>query len=292
MKTTIVCGVLGAGKTTFLGNILRKPHKNSLVLVNDFGSAGIDGEILSSGGIETIELPSGCVCCSLRFDLITTLQKIVQQIRPDHLYIEPSGIAAPSAVAEALEDADIYDYSIVGIVDASEFTEAYNTEMYGWFFKNQLTRSDLVVVNKIDLVDSDQVAKIMKTIEGINQNAVVIPAEHAAIDTALLAGLSGSRRKPVETEVKDIHVDTITITPGAGIGKEAMENAFSELASGRAGNVMSAKALITTDRGNYRFDLASGRISCKEFAADIKSGRLVIIGKELSEDIIRGLLQT
>lgn len=69
MKTTVVCGVLGAGKTTFLKNILKHGYRNTVVLVNDFGSAGIDGDILSADGIDTIELPSGCICCTLRFDL-------------------------------------------------------------------------------------------------------------------------------------------------------------------------------------------------------------------------------
>jgi G3E family GTPase len=76
MKTTIVCGLLGSGKTTFIQYVVRTSKEKVVVLVNDFGRAGIDGEILSSGGIDCIELPSGCVCCTLKFDLITTIEKI------------------------------------------------------------------------------------------------------------------------------------------------------------------------------------------------------------------------
>jgi G3E family GTPase len=65
MQTTVVCGQLGSGKTTFIQNILRHANARTVVLVNDFGKLGIDGEIISSAGIDTIELPSGCVCCTL-----------------------------------------------------------------------------------------------------------------------------------------------------------------------------------------------------------------------------------
>src|SRR5512147_2662837 len=115
MLITVVCGLLGSGKTTFIRNYVRGLTGRVVVLVNDFGAAGIDGEIFSAGGIETIELPSGCVCCTLRFDLITTIKKIAKEFEPEHLVIEPSGVASPSAVLEALEDAGAGPASVVGI---------------------------------------------------------------------------------------------------------------------------------------------------------------------------------
>src|SRR5512140_184771 len=103
MKTTIVTGILGAGKTTFIQTFLKESKEKAVVLVNDFGRSGIDGDVFSAEGIEYIELPSGCVCCTLKVDLITTVQRIIRDFSPDHLVIEPSGIAAPSGVLEALE---------------------------------------------------------------------------------------------------------------------------------------------------------------------------------------------
>ena len=83
MKTTIVCGLLGSGKTTFIQNFLRDSREKAVVLVNDFGKAGIDGEIFSANGIESVELPSGCVCCTLKADLITTIEKIIATFVPE-----------------------------------------------------------------------------------------------------------------------------------------------------------------------------------------------------------------
>src|SRR5512143_2531639 len=127
MNTTVVCGLLGSGKTTFIRNHVRGLTGRVVVLVNDFGAAGIDGEIFSAGGIEAIELPSGCVCCTLRFDLITTIKKIAKEFAPGHLVIEPSGVASPSAVLEALEVAGVSPASVVGIVDAAEFLELHDS---------------------------------------------------------------------------------------------------------------------------------------------------------------------
>lgn len=77
MKTTVVSGMLGSGKTTFIGNLLRDAGERAVVLVNDFGALGIDGEIVAAGGVEAVELPSGCVCCTLKFDLITTIERVI-----------------------------------------------------------------------------------------------------------------------------------------------------------------------------------------------------------------------
>src|SRR5512142_3020661 len=138
MKTTVVCGLLGSGKTTFIRNYVRGLSGKVVVLVNDFGAAGIDGEILSAGGIESVELPSGCVCCTLKFDLITTIQRITKQFAPEHLMIEPSGVASPSGVLDALAGAGEAPASVVGIVDAVEFAELLESGMYGRFFEEQI----------------------------------------------------------------------------------------------------------------------------------------------------------
>lgn len=290
MKTTIVCGVLGAGKTTFLRNILKNGYEKTVVLVNDFGSAGIDGEILSSGGIETIELPSGCVCCTLRFDLITTVTKITEQFQPDHLFIEPSGIASPSGVIDVLETLKIQPVAVVGIVDATEFIDAYETDMYGWFFKSQVTRSDIILVNKTDLVDEHKTDKTIRLIETLNQNAVIVPTVNAVLNSNLLQ----HRIKAPQEEGSHEHalqVETVTVILEKKFSVESLKIFFEKMASGEYGNVMRAKALVQTDKGPYRFDLASKQVTAEMFGKDVDNSRLVVIGADLDEEEIRKIKQ-
>jgi len=288
MKTTVVCGVLGAGKTSFLKNILKYSDGKTIVLVNDFGSAGIDGEILSAGGIETIELPSGCVCCTLRFDLITTLTKIKEQFTPDRLYIEPSGIASPSGVTEVLDTLNIEPVTVVGIVDATEFMDAYETDMYGWFFKSQVTRADIVLVNKTDLVDAAKQEATLRLVETLNPSAVIVPTVNAVIDTALL---QHSIQSPLRerSEGHAIRIETITVTFKKPLSLAYLDDVFEAMARGDYGTVLRAKALVQTDRGPYRLDLASKHTNTEAFEHEVKNSRLVVIGTELKEEKIRKL---
>ena len=182
MKTTVVCGLLGSGKTTFIRNFVTGSSEKTVVLVNDFGKTGIDGEIFSAGGIESVELPSGCVCCTLKFDLITTIHRIVKQFSPGHLLIEPSGVASPSGVLEALESVGIGPASVIGIVDATEFTELYDSGMYGSFFQDQIVNSDVILVNKTDLADESAIAAAERLIGSINPRAIQFRTVNARID--------------------------------------------------------------------------------------------------------------
>lgn len=286
MKTTIVCGVLGSGKTTYLKNVLKQSEEKTVVLVNDFGSAGIDGEILSSGGIETIEMPSGCVCCTLRFDLITSIEKIVKELRPEHLYIEPSGVASPSGVIDVLHSLKLLPVTVVGIIDVSEFIEAYEAEMYGWFFKSQVTWSDVVLVNKTDLVDEDRVAKTVLLIEKLNQNAVIVPTVNAELNEQVLLE-NVSTTKKLDVHGHELRFETVSVRLDKKADIDHISRFFTTLAGGECGNVVRAKGLVQTNRGPYRFDLASKQVAAVPFDQEIKDSRIVVIGTELREEKIR-----
>lgn len=198
MKTTVVCGLLGAGKTTFIRNFVTGRTEKTVVLVNDFGITGIDGEIFSADGIESVELPSGCVCCTLKFYLITTIQRIVKQFSPEHLLIEPSGVASPSGVLEAIESAGIGTASVIGIVDVTEFTELYGSGMYGSFFEDQIVNSDVILMNKIDLANEHLIAETERMISSINPRAILFRTRNAKIDAPL----------SVEPRVRSLKPDT------------------------------------------------------------------------------------
>ena len=257
--------------------------------MNDFGTAGIDGEILSVSGIDTIELPSGCVCCSLRFDLITTMEKIMKEFRPDHLFIDPSGVASPGGVIEVLDMLQVQPVMVVGIVDASEFTDAYEADVYGWFFKSQVTWSDIILVNKTDLVNGRKKEKTIRLIESLNQNALIIPTVNALLDIDLLQHKTDAPRN-ISGQQHALHVDTITIKLDGQPEMESLKGVFKKLAGRKYGNIIRAKALVQTGQGPYRFDLASGQVDISRFNRDITNSRLVIIGTGLQEEKIKELI--
>jgi G3E family GTPase len=302
MRTTVVTGLLGSGKTTFVRNFLRNRREKTVVLVNDFGQAGIDGEIISAGGIETIELPSGCVCCTLKFDLITSIQRAVKQFAPDHLLIEPSGVASPSGVLEALASAGLPPPSVVGIVDAVEFAELFGSGMYGSFFREQIESSDAVLVNKTDIAGEDAIAAAERLIAAINPRAVLFRTKNALLEHPLPAiartdaGSVGREVHPPplreRIEVKGglpgheglCSFETLSFKLRTGSPLAALRNLFEGLVRNEYGTVVRAKALVATDQGPYRFDLVFGKIDVVRFEKDVSDSRLVVIGSGLRSD--------
>jgi G3E family GTPase len=284
MKTVVVSGLLGAGKTTFIRSYAGRIPGKTVVLVNDFGKAGIDGEIFSSGGIESIELPSGCVCCTLKFDLITTLKKITEDHSPDFLLIEPSGISSPSGVIEVLDMLGIAPVTVVGIVDVTEFSELYEEQMYGTFFEDQIRTADIILVNKTDLVDDERTERTRNIIESLNPGAVIFDTVNAEIHAPLPSPSSHGRI----TGGNESHLvfDSISLRLGREVEFSFFRSFFEDIAGGLYGTVARAKALVMTERGPYRFDAVYGKRDNRAFAGNIAESRLVIIGEGLKKEAL------
>lgn len=286
MKTTLVCGLLGSGKTTFVQNVLKSAGDRTVVLVNDFGKAGIDGEILSAGGIETVELPSGCVCCTLKGSLMETVRKITEELHPEHLVIEPSGLASPSGVLEALEALGTGPVNVVGIVDAAEFIDLHEGQVYGEFFRDQVAQSDVILVNKTDLVDREKTEKTMDLVSRLNPGAIVFQTVRARMEEPLPE--PGRTRPPARGHGHVLPFDTLSVKFERGTGHLLMRRLLEDMAGGSYGNIKRAKALVQTERGPFRFDLSSGGVEESPFGKPLGGSRLVVIGTDLKRaDILR-----
>jgi G3E family GTPase len=279
MKTTVVCGLLGSGKTTFIKNRLQGRQERTVVLVNDFGAAGIDGEIFSADGIESVELPSGCVCCTLKFDLITTIERVLGVFAPEHLVIEPSGVASPSGVLEALASAPVGPVTVVGLVDATEFLELRRAEMFGNFFLDQVVNADVILVNKTDLAGEALAAETAAAIEEINPRALVLRTVQASVEGPLPRADRPAVALPAGHA--HFHFETISLRLLGGMPVGRMRRLLRELAEGRHGKIVRAKALLATDEGPWRFDLAFGNLADAPFARPVAESRMVVIGEGL-----------
>lgn len=288
MKTTIVCGMLGAGKTSFLRNRLADSSEKAVVLVNDFGKAGIDGDILSADGIESIELPSGCVCCTLKFDLISSLRKVIGEMKPDHLYVEPSGVASPSAVIESLDCLGISPYTVVGIVDATEFRELYESDMYGRFFLDQVTVADLLLVNKTDLAGTEETGRTVALIGEMNPRALIFRTVHAHL-TGPFPDILPQNERP-QSRGGHLRFENASFAVSPDMPRSRIEALFRDLTLGTFGHVVRAKALIVAEEGPLRCDISSGRIDILPFSRAVGSGRLVVIGHDLKQDELAAAL--
>jgi G3E family GTPase len=288
MRTTIVCGLLGSGKTTFIQNFLRDSTEKAVVLVNDFGKTGIDGEIFSMNGIESIELPSGCVCCTLKTDLVTTIEKIIATLAPEHLIIEPSGIASPSGVLEALDLLKITPVLVIGIVDATEFIDLYEAEIYGSFFRDQVANSDVILINKTDLADEGKITRTLMLIEEINPQAIMFRTVQATLQGPVPDSLTGQRS--IQRHASHLHFDTGSFRLAGTVGFSSYKRFFEAMKDGDYGNIVRAKSLVATDQGPFRFDLSFGTINAVPLVSLPGDSRLVIIGDHLEKEALSAFM--
>ncbi|WP_026068688.1 GTP-binding protein [Methanomassiliicoccus luminyensis] len=155
----IICqlaGFLGSGKTTLLvrlGTELSQAGKKVAIIVNEVGEIGVDGAVIDSFGLKTVEITEGCICCSLSGSLQNTLREISSKFDPDVIIIEPTGIALASKINDFVRRAMVGEehmYTIC-LIDAYRAIELFNEAEL--FLSRQIIGANIVAVNKIDIVD-------------------------------------------------------------------------------------------------------------------------------------------
>lgn len=178
MKCIIIGGFLGSGKTTTIRRLvehLGKQGQKTAVIVNEIGEIGIDGDIVSGGKIETREITSGCVCCTLRISLEYTLRSLMESYNPDTIVIEPTGIAFPEQIKNNIEDMGIPGVTfapIVNLVDAG-FLSQKTGELQN-FMKYQIGEAEILGINKVELINCEELLEICLLLRKLNPRARMI----------------------------------------------------------------------------------------------------------------------
>jgi len=197
----VVAGFLGAGKTTRVRHVLsgQPGAGKTIVLVNDFAAAGIDGTLLLEGGSEVVELPNGCICCTLKKDLASQLSLVVARYAPERVLIEPSGVADVASLLAVLSQPDIKPMlrrlRVETLVDAGAFLRDWG-RLRG-HLEAQLRAATDLVINKADLVTPAVLGAIVETVRGVNPQARVRAAVYGQEAAQLLAAArAGAARVP------------------------------------------------------------------------------------------------
>ncbi len=175
IPVTVLTGYLGAGKTTLLNRILSENHgKKYAVIVNEFGEVGIDNDLIIGADEEVFEMNNGCVCCTVRGDLVRILEGLMKRKgKFDAIIVETTGLADPAPVAQTFfVDEDVQNNArldaVVTVADAKWLSERLKDAPEA---KNQIAFADVIVLNKTDLVSQPELAEVEARIRGINPYA-------------------------------------------------------------------------------------------------------------------------
>ncbi|UAL07106.1 MAG: GTPase [Candidatus Methanogranum gryphiswaldense] len=181
MYVYILGGFLGSGKTTLLmklASMYSKLGEKVAIVENESGEVGVDGATLRAEGYDAIELPDGCICCSLSGSLQSALKNIKKDIDPDIIIIEPTGLALPHKVVDLVRFSmiDPDEICIIGVVDIQRFDDLVKRKSE--FFKRQMHGSEFILINKCDISTPEKIADATKWLNTEFPDKKVIPVSN------------------------------------------------------------------------------------------------------------------
>ncbi len=188
---TVIGGFLGAGKTTLLNALLAQAYGRRIaVLVNDFGDLQVDAALISQRSATTIGLRNGCVCCSLAGGLVNALSEaLALDPRPDHVVVEASGVSDPRRIAQVARAGAGFSPEATLVVVAADQIETLARDRYvGDTVIAQLAEADLVILNKMDLVDEARKRQVREWLKPHAPRAGLLEAQHANVPIEVMLG--------------------------------------------------------------------------------------------------------
>ena len=279
IKLIMLTGFLGSGKTTLLQKLIDEYADRKIgVLINEFGSVSIDSELVRREDLEMTELSNGSIFCACIKDKFVEALMDISQRDLEYLFIEASGLADPANMGDilkGLEDhlVNKYDYvHSVCIIDGTSFMDLKDVLEA---LRNQVAFSDIVILNKADLISGDLILEIEDQISEINPKAMITVTSYASCDVKELIGSpSGLTGRSAET------TNTFSARPQTVVLKERKTVPYDELEPFLreiAGSTYRIKGFLDTDRGGVKLDCVGEELSITPWEREIKDKKVVVI---------------
>jgi len=317
IPVTVLTGYLGAGKTTLLNRILSEPHgKRYAVIVNEFGEIGIDNELVVGADEEVFEMNNGCICCTVRGDLIRILEGLMKRKgKFDAIILETTGLADPAPVAQTFfVDEDVRAAArldaVVTVADAKWLAARLRDAPEA---KNQIAFADVIILNKIDLVSPAELREVEARIRAINPYAQLYPAKKCdvALDAVLdrrafdLDRILDIEPKFLEVEdhdhdhdhgLKHYHdedMQSIAIRHEGDLDPNRFMPWINQLTQSLCPNILRCKGIVAMKGDPKRFVfqgvhmMLDGETQREWKPGEKRESKVVFIGRDLDEELIR-----
>ena len=285
IPVSVIGGYLGSGKTTLINQLLRNADGRKLaVLVNEFGALPIDADLIEAQSDTMISISGGCVCCSYGNDLIQALLEISKlESAPDHILIESSGVALPGAIAASVSINGNFEIAgIITVVDSELILEQASNEYIGDTIERQLGDSDIVLLNKCDLVDEVHLAYLESWLVEKALYATAVRVTYASLPNSIV----------LQDYVRDTRKQNISFNSHTNIfesqviefSKECDANIVAQKLADPEFNLLRSKGFVPTPSGLQAIQTVGRRWSVTDAPPDAKPG-VVVIAEKLNSKI-------
>lgn len=283
MKILIVSGFLGAGKTTFIETLVQKRKRDYVVLENEYGEVGVDGDLLKNDGMNIWELTEGCVCCSMKANFATSILTIANSLDPEILIVEPTGVGMLSAVLQNIEK---IKYDRIQILEPLTVVDPLCVDTclkeYPEVFEDQIRNSKKILISKQE--SEDAVRKVMK----INPDAQIVDLDDEVFWDGLLEHVWN---KDVTTiDAKAVELQNVGFENVSFDSLDKFLGYMGVVMNGRFGSVIRAKGFLPINGVWSRFDIVDKTYSLKEIDP-MEESKLILIGKNLAKDELKILFK-
>ena len=302
---TVLTGYLGAGKTTLLNRLLSEDHgKKYAVIVNEFGDVGIDNDLVVDADEEVFEMNNGCICCTVRGDLIRIIEGLMKRRNHfDAILIETTGLADPAPVAQTFfVDEDVQSKTkldaIVTVVDAKHLLDEIDKAHEA---QEQLAFADIILLNKVDLVNGEDLAEVEQRIRRINPTAVIHRSERCQVPLDRVLGRNAfdlDRVLEIEPEFlkhfhdhdHDDHVTSFSLLSDTPLDPERFFPWIQSIAQEFGRDMLRMKGIIAFKNDDDRFVmqgvhmLLEGDHQRPWKSDEQRTTRVVFIGRDLPRD--------
>ena len=305
IPATVLTGCLGAGKTTLLNRLLEAEDSHRYaVIVNEIGSIGIDGDLVRRADEELLEMNNGCVCCTVRGDLIRTIRRLLGSEREfDGLLIETTGLAMPAPVAQSF----FVDPAIRSAVRLDSITAVVDALNIDWQLEHrpeaaeQIAFADQLIVSKTDRVGVEDVNRVLATLSRRNTVARLLLMQDLLDDPGRILGRGGFDLERIGEDLESLRVDgifhdheimTVALESDKAMDAERVSAWLQRLVLERGGDILRAKGFVRVADDQRPLVFQSVHMLLEgDFAPEWPGGRdpmtrLVLIGRNLDQDAL------